>query len=94
MDGLVAVEAVETCGGEDESVALAGGEFFEAGVDVAADFNKGDVRAKGEDLSAAVGALLVTGLITFSDKLFALTETWLRGSRVSREVLRERRGRQ
>ncbi len=56
VDGLGALEAVEAGGGEDEGVALALLEFAEAGVDVAADFDEGDVGAEGEDLGAAAGA--------------------------------------
>ena len=56
MDGFGALEAVEAGGGEDESVALALLEFAEAGVDVAADIDEGDVGAECEDLSAATRA--------------------------------------
>ena len=56
MDGLGEVEAVEAGGGEDEGVALALLEFAEAGVDVAADLDEGDVGAEGEDLRAAAWA--------------------------------------
>ena len=56
MDGLGALEAVEAGGGEDEGIALALREFAQAGVDVAADFYEGDVRAEGEELRAAAGA--------------------------------------
>ena len=56
MDRLGALEAVEAGGGEDEGVTLALLEFAEAGVDVAADFDEGDVGAEGEDLGAAARA--------------------------------------
>ena len=53
VDGLGALEAVEAGGSEDEGVTLALLEFAQAGVDVAADFDEGDVGAEGEDLCAA-----------------------------------------
>ena len=60
MDPLGALEAVETSGGEDEGVALALLEFFEAGaaVYIASNFYKGDVGpGECEDLeNAASGA--------------------------------------
>ena len=56
MDGLGEVEAVEAGGGEDESVALTLRELLEAGVDVAANLDEGDVRTKCEELGAAAGA--------------------------------------
>jgi hypothetical protein len=45
MDGFRASEAVKAGGSEDEGVALALFEFAEASVDVAADFDEGDVGA-------------------------------------------------
>ncbi len=56
MDPLGALEAVEAGGGEDEGVALALFEFAQAGVDVAADFDEGDIGTECEDLGAATGA--------------------------------------
>ena len=56
MDGLGALEAVEAGGREDEGIALALLEFAQAGVDVAADLDEGDVGAKGEDLGATAWA--------------------------------------
>lgn len=56
VDGFGALETVEAGGGEDEGVTLALFEFAEAGVDVAADFDEGDVGAEGEDLGATAGA--------------------------------------
>ena len=56
MDGFDSSDAIEACGSEDESVAVALVEFAEAGVDVAADFNEGNVGAEGEDLGAAARA--------------------------------------
>ena len=56
MDGLGAVETIEAGGGENQGVAIALIEFAETGVDVAADFDEGDVGTKREDLSAAAGA--------------------------------------
>jgi hypothetical protein len=56
MDGFGALEAVEAGGREDEGIALALLELAETGVDVAADFDEGDVRAQREDLSAAAWA--------------------------------------
>ncbi len=56
VDPLGALEAVEARGGEDEGVALAGGEFLEAGVDVASDFDESHVGAEGEELGSAAGA--------------------------------------
>jgi hypothetical protein len=56
VDRLGAVETIEAGGGEDKGVALAGGEFLESGVDVAADFDEGDIRAKGEDLGTTTWA--------------------------------------
>ena len=49
MDILRAADAVEAGGGEDERVALTFGPLAEAGVDVAAEFDEGDVRAQRED---------------------------------------------
>jgi hypothetical protein len=56
MDPLGALEAVEASGGEDESIALSGGEFLEARVDVASNFDELDVRTEGKELGAAAGA--------------------------------------
>ncbi len=56
MDRFGALEAVEAGGSEDEGVTLALLEFAETGVDVAADFDEGDVGAEGEDLGAAAWA--------------------------------------
>ncbi len=56
MDPLDTLEAVEAGGGEDEGVALAGGEFLEAGVDVAPYFDELDVGAEREKLGPAAGA--------------------------------------
>jgi hypothetical protein len=56
VNPLGAFEAVEASCGEDEGVALALFELAQAGVDVAADLDEGDVGAKGEELGAAAGA--------------------------------------
>jgi hypothetical protein len=56
MNPLGSLETVEAGGGEDEGVALALFELAQTGVDVAADFDEGDVGAEGEELGAAAGA--------------------------------------
>ncbi len=48
VDGLRALEAIETSGGEDECVAFAVCKLLEAGVDVAADFDEVDIGPEGE----------------------------------------------
>lgn len=56
VDPLSALETVETGRSEDESVALSGGEFFEAGVDVAADIDKLNIGTQREELGSSAGA--------------------------------------
>jgi hypothetical protein len=56
VDGFGTLEAIEAGGGEDEGVALALLEFAKASVDVAANFDEGDIGAEGEDLCATAWA--------------------------------------
>ena len=56
VDGFGALEAVEACGGEDESVALPLLELAKASVDVPSDLDEGYVGAQCEDLSATTRA--------------------------------------
>jgi hypothetical protein len=76
VDGLDAVEAIKTSGGEDESVAVAFFEFAKSRIDVAASFDEGDVGTESEDLrataraggaDAATGGKSVKGPIIFAD---------------------------
>ena len=85
VDGLDAIEAVEPGGGEDEGVALALLKFAQAGVDVAADFDEGDVWTQGEDLGAtawaggadsASGGESVEGPIPLADPYVACVGTF------------------
>ena len=56
VDPLGAAKAVEAGGGEDEGVAFPVSQLLQACVNVAADFNEGEVGAEGEDLGAAARA--------------------------------------
>ena len=58
VDPLGAAEAIEAGGSEDESVALTSGELAQTGVDVAANFDEGDVRTEGEQFALRRGLVV------------------------------------
>ena len=55
MDGFDASEAIESGGGEDKRITITLFQFAKTRINVAANFDKGNVWSKGKNLSSAAG---------------------------------------